>query len=144
MENNVVRKSVLFLCTHNAVRSQMAEAFLNHLYGDRYSAFSAGSDPARIDPLVVMVMKEIGMDVSANQSKNVSVFQGRHFDYVVTVCDHVQESCPYFPEGNVRIHKSFPDPSRFQGSSDDKIKEFNRVRDEIKMWIEKEFNQAKK
>jgi len=142
MENNVVRKSVLFLCTHNAVRSQMAEAFLNHLYGDRYSAFSAGSDPTRIDPLVVMVMKEIGMDVSANQSKNVSVFQGRHFDYVVTVCDHVQESCPYFPQGDNRIHKRFSDPSRFQGNAEDVMNEYRRVRDEIKAWVETEFHQA--
>jgi arsenate reductase len=140
MEKNVLKKSVLFVCTHNAVRSQIAEAFLNHIYGDRYSAFSAGSDPTQVDPLVVNVMKAIGIDVSSNQSKNLNVFQDMHFDYVVTVCDHAQESCPYFPEGNVRIHKSFPDPSKFQGSSDDKIKEFRRVRDEIKTWIEKEFN----
>jgi len=144
MEENVLKKSVLFVCTHNAVRSQIAEAFLNHIYGDRYSAFSAGSDPTQVDPLVVNVMKAIGIDVSSNQSKNLNVFQGMHFDYVVTVCDHTQESCPYFPEGNVRIHKSFPDPSKFQGSSDDKIKEFKRVRDEIKAWVEKEFNQAMK
>jgi len=144
MENNVVRKSVLFLCTHNAVRSQMAEAFLNHLYGDRYSAFSAGSDPTQIDPIVITVMKEIGMDVSANQSKNVSVFQGRHFDWVITVCDHVQESCPYFPQGDRRIHKSFSDPSRFQGNAEDIIYEYRRVRDEIKAWVETEFNQGMK
>jgi len=86
------------------------------------------------------VIKEIGIDVSANQSKSLSVFQDIHFDWVITVCDQVQESCPYFPEGNVSIHKSFPDPSKFQGNSDDKIKEFRRVRDEIKTWIEKEFN----
>jgi arsenate reductase len=76
MQNDSMKKNVLFLCTHNAVRSQIAEAFLNHLYGDRYSAFSAGSDPTQIDPLVVTVMKETGMDLSANQSKSLSVFQG--------------------------------------------------------------------
>jgi arsenate reductase (thioredoxin) len=144
MENNIIKKSVLFLCTHNAVRSQMAEAFLNHLCGDLHSAFSAGSDPTRIDPLVVTVMKEIGIDVSANSSKNVSVFQGMHFDCVVTVCDQVQESCPYFSQGDIRIHKRFSDPSNFQGNAEDVIHEYRRVRDEIKAWVEKEFKQAMK
>lgn len=144
MANNVVRKSVLFLCTHNAVRSQMAEAFLNHLHGDRYSAFSAGSDPTQIDPLVVTVMKEIGMDVSANQSKSLNIFQNMHFDCVITVCDQAQESCPYFPQGDIRIHKSFSDPSKFQGNAEVVIHKYRRVRDEIKAWVEIEFSQAMK
>ena len=109
------KKSVLFVCTHNAVRSQMAEAFLNKVYGDRYSAFSAGTDPTQIDSLVVSVMKEVGIDVSGYRSKGLNVFKDYHFDYVVTVCDQANESCPYFPGGNLRIHKSFPDPSKFQG-----------------------------
>ena len=117
----------------------MAEAFLNNIYGDRYTAFSAGSDPAQIDPLVITVMSDAGIDVSDNKSKGLDAFHHYRFDYVVTVCDQAQESCPYFPEGNVRIHKSFIDPAKFQGSSEDKIKEFRRVRDEIKAWIEKEF-----
>ena len=131
------KKSVLFVCTHNAVRSQMAEAFLNNIYGDRYSAFSAGSDPTQIDPLVITVMKEVGIDVSSYKSKGLNVFQDYHFDYVVTVCDQANESCPYFPGGNLRIHKSFSDPSKFQGLHEDIIKEYRHIRDEIKNWIEK-------
>jgi arsenate reductase (thioredoxin) len=133
-------KSVLFVCTHNAVRSQMAEAILNRLYGDRYTASSAGTDPTQIDPLVITVMKEVGIDVSSYKSKGLNVFQDYHFDYVVTVCDQANESCPYFPGGNLRIHKSFSDPSKFQGWHEDIIKEYRRTRDEIKNWIEKEFS----
>jgi len=134
------KKSVLFVCTHNAVRSQMAEASLNNVYGDRYSAFSAGSDPTQIDPLVITVMKEVGIDVSSYKSKGLNVFQDYHFDYVVTVCDQANEFCPYFPGGNLRIHKSFSDPSKLQGWHEDVIKEYRRIRDEIKNWIEKEFS----
>ena len=133
------KKSVLFVCTHNAVRSQMAEALLNNSYGDRYSAFSAGSDPTQIDPLVITVMKEVGIDVSNSKSKGFNVFQDCHFDYVVTVCDQAKESCPYFPGGNLHLHKGFSDPSKFQGWQEDVIKEYRRTRDEIKNWIEKEF-----
>ena len=142
MQNYSMKKNVLFLCTHNAVRSQIAEAFLNHLYGDRYSAFSAGSDPTQIDPLVVTVMKETGMDLSANQSKSLSVFPDMHFDCVITVCDQVQESCPHFPRGDRHIHKRFSDPSKFNGNAEDITHEYRRVRDEIKAWVEKEFHQA--
>lgn len=139
MQSDLLKKSVLFVCTHNAVRSQMAEAFFNKIYGDRYSAFSAGSDPTHIDPLVIIVMKEVGIDVSGNKSKGLNDFQNYRFDYVITVCDQAQESCPYFMEGNIRIHKGFTDPSKFQGSSEDTIIEYRRTRDEIKTWIEKEF-----
>jgi arsenate reductase len=118
----------------------MAEASLNNVYGDRYSAFSAGSDPTQIDPFVITVMKEVGIDVSGYKSKGLNVFQDYHFDYVVTVCDQANESCPYFPGGNLRIHKSFPDPSKFKGWHGDVIKEYRRIREEIKNWIEKEFS----
>jgi arsenate reductase len=118
----------------------MAEALLNNICGDRFTAFSAGSDPTQIDPLVVTVMKEIGIDVSSHKSKGLNVFQDDHFDYVVTVCDQANESCPYFPGGNLRINKSFPDPSRFDGSFDNQIQEYRKTRDEIKNWIEKEFS----
>ena len=134
------KKSVLFICSHNAARSQMAEAILNKLYGDRYTAFSAGTDPSQIDPIVVQVMKEVGIDVSGYKSKGLNVFQDYHFDYVVTVCDQANESCPYFPGGNLRIHKSFSDHSKLQGWHEDVIKEYRRTRDEIKNWIEKEFS----
>jgi len=140
MKTSLPKKTVLFVCTHNAVRSQMAEAFFNNVYGDRFMAFSAGSDPTQIDPLVRTVMKEVGIDVSSNRPKGFNVFQDYHFDYVVTVCDHARESCLYFPKGSMRIHKSFPDPSKYQGCHEDVIKEYRRTRDEIKNWIEKEFS----
>jgi arsenate reductase (thioredoxin) len=133
------KKSVLFICTHNAARSQMAEAILNKLYGDRYTAFSAGTDPAQITPPVVSVMREIGIDVSNYRSKGLNIFEDSNLDYVITLCDQANESCPYFPGGNLRIHKSFSDPSKFQGWHEDVIKEYRIIRDEIKNWIEKEF-----
>jgi len=141
VKENSEKKNVLFICTHNAVRSQMAEAFLNKIYGDRYRAFSAGSDPTQIDPLVITVMKEAGIDVSGYQSKGLNDFYGREFDYVITVCDQARESCPYFPGGKIRFHKSFPDPSKFQGWHDNVIHGYRLVRDEIRKWVEKEFKQ---
>jgi len=139
LKMNSDKKKVLFVCTHNAVRSQIAEAFLNHIYGDRYMAFSAGSDPSQIDPIVIMVMQEFGIDLRDYKSKGLDVFRYDRFDYVVTVCDQAQETCPYFPEGHERIHKSFTDPAKFQGSPDEVLKEYRRIRDEINKWIEKEF-----
>lgn len=141
MKKDSGKKSVLFVCTHNAVRSQMAEAFLNEIYADRYTAYSAGTDPAQIDPFVIAVMKEAGVDVSGYKSKGLNDFQGREFDYVITVCDQARESCPYFPGGKMRIHKSFPDPSKFQGWHDSVIHEYRLVRDEIRKWVENEFQQ---
>ncbi len=139
MKIDSVEKRVLFVCTHNAVRSQMAEALLNEIYGDRYAAFSAGSDPTQIDPLVVSAMKETGMDVRHYRSKGLDMFKDDTFDYVVTVCDQAREACPYFPGGKFNMHKGFSDPSGLDGSSDDKMKEYRKTRDEIKTWIEKEF-----
>jgi arsenate reductase (thioredoxin) len=134
------KKSVLFICTHNAARSQMAEALLNKIYGDRYSAFSAGTDPTQIDPIVVSVMREIGIDISNYRSKGLNIFKDSTLDYVLTLCDQAKESCPYFLGGNLHLHKGFPDPSRFQGWHEDVIKEYRRIRDGIKNWIEKEFS----
>ena len=136
---NPMKKSVLFICTHNAARSQMAEAILNKLYEDRYTAFSAGTDPTQIDPLVVLVMREIGVDVSNCQSKGLSLFNDSTIDYVITLCDQAKESCPYFPGGIEHLHKSFSDPSDLKGKTEDVTNGYRRIRDEIKDWIEKEF-----
>ena len=133
------KKSVLFICTHNAARSQMAEAIINKLYGDRYTAFSAGTDPTQIDPFVVLVMKEIDIDVSNYRSKVLNIFKDSNLDYVITLCDQAKESCPYFPGGNLHLHRGFPDPSELKGRSEDVINGYRRIRDEIKNWIEKEF-----
>ena len=131
-------KTVLFICTHNSARSQMAEGFLNTLYGDKYEAYSAGIEPAKINPYAIRVMAEIGIDISKKRSKSIEKFRGKNFDYVVTVCDHAKEACPFFP-GEKILHRGFEDPSEFKGARDEILAKVRRVRDEIKDWIEKTF-----
>ena len=131
-------RTVLFLCTHNSARSQMAEAFLNALCGDRFKAESAGITPTAINPYVARVMAEIGIPLTGHRSKSVTEFQGRTFNYVVTVCDLTREQCPFFP-GEIEMNKSFPDPSSFTGTEEEILTNARAVRDEIKEWIDKTF-----
>lgn len=133
------KTKVLFMCIHNSARSQMAEAFLNKLGGDKFEAESAGLEPGKLNPFVVEAMKEIGIDISKNKTNEVFEFfkQGRHYQYVVTVCDEASgEKCPFFPGMRAKIHWSFEDPSSFQGSHDDKMVRVRIVRDAIKKKIE--------
>ncbi len=116
----------------------MAEAIVNALHGDRYKAYSAGTEPTSINPYVIKVMSEIGIDTSRQKSKIIKEFQGKRFDYVVTVCDHAKETCPFFP-GKKVLHKSFADPSKFQGNEEQILQKVRQVRDEIREWIEKTF-----
>jgi arsenate reductase len=131
-------KTVLFICTHNSARSQMAEAFLNALCGDKYEAKSAGVTPTGLNPYVVKVMAEIGIDLSTHRSKSILEFQGKTFDYVVTVCDAARENCPFFP-GEIEIDKSFPDPSTFKGTEEEILRKVRILRDEMKKWVESTF-----
>jgi arsenate reductase len=131
-------RKVLFVCTHNSARSQIAEAFLNALYGGRYEGYSAGVTPGKINPYVVKSMSEIGVDISGNRSKSIEEFRGKKFDYVVTVCDSAREACPFFP-GEKVIHKGFEDPSQFTGSEEEILKQVRRVRDEVREWINETF-----
>jgi arsenate reductase len=133
------KKRVLFICTHNAARSQMAEALLRDLHGDLYEVVSAGTEPAGVSPYAVKVMSEIGIDMGAHRSKGIQEFFGQQFDYVVTVCDHAKEACPYFPGGKKILHQSFADPSALSGTEEEVMAGFRLVRDEIKSWIEREF-----
>jgi len=133
------KKRVLFICTHNAARSQMAEGLLRALHGELYEVFSAGTEPASVSPYTVKVMSEIGIDMEANRSKGIQEFFGQQFDYVVTVCDHAKEACPYFAGGKKMLHQSFADPSALIGSEEEVMAGFQRIRDEIKSWIENEF-----
>ena len=133
-----MKKRVLFICTHNSARSQMAEGFLNTLYGDKYAAYSAGMEPTNVNLHVVKAMAEIGVDISTHRSKSIEEFRGENLDIVVTVCDHAKEACPFFP-GERIIHKSFEDPSKFKGAEDEILEKVRLVRDEIKDWIEKTF-----
>jgi arsenate reductase (thioredoxin) len=127
-----MKQRVLFLCTGNSARSQMAEALLRNIAGDRYATFSAGTAPAGLNPLAVAVMKELDIDISNQQSKRVERFIGESFDYVVTVCDRAKESCPTFPSARRLVHWTFDDPAAATGSEEDRLLFFRRVRDEIK------------
>ncbi len=113
----------------------MAEAIVNYFLKDSYEAFSAGTKPTKVNPLAIEVMKEIGIDISNHRSKSVLEFKGEKFDYVVTVCDSAKENCPFFPGAKEYIHKSFEDPSSFEGSYEEKLNKFREVRDKIKEFI---------
>ena len=133
-----MKKRVLFICTHNSARSQMAEGLLNAFYGDKYEGYSAGVTPTKVNPYVVKSMAEIGIDISRNHSKSIEEFRGENFNYVVTVCDSASEACPFFP-GEEVIHKSFDDPSQFKGSEKEILKQVRQVRQEINEWIKSRF-----
>jgi arsenate reductase len=131
----VKKITLLFICTHNSARSQMAEAIINNFFSNHYRAFSAGNNPTNVNPYTKEVLKEIGIDVSNIRSKSIEEFRGKNFDYVITVCDHAKESCPFFP-GEKIIHKSFEDPVKYQGENQEILDKFRKVRDDIKLWIE--------
>ncbi|MBW6485278.1 MAG: arsenate reductase ArsC [Syntrophobacterales bacterium] len=129
------REKVLFVCVHNSARSQMAEALMNHLCGDRFEAKSAGLEPGLLNPLVVRAMAEIGIDISENKTKGVFDFlqTGELFSLVVTVCDEASaERCPFFPGVFKRLHWGFPDPSQISGTQDEKLEAIRKIRDDIK------------
>lgn len=130
---------VLFICVHNSARSQMAEAFLNKYGGDKFIAESAGLEPGNLNPIVVDAMKEIGIDISANETKGVFEFfkQGRRYNYVVTVCDESNaERCPIFPGVLKTLHWSFRDPSALTGSHEEKLAGTRAIRDEIEKRVQ--------
>jgi arsenate reductase len=116
----------------------MAEGLLRTLYGNSYETFSAGIEPTHVNPYGVEVMKELGIDLSTHRSKSIEEFRGMTFDYVITVCDNAKEGCPFFP-GKTIIHKEFDDPSIFDGSVEEILAMFRRVRNEIKEWVIDEF-----
>jgi|SRR5690554_1973290 len=133
------RKKILFICTHNSARSQMAEGLLNHFYKEGYEAYSAGTHPSSVNPYVFTAMNEIGIDLSNHYSKSIDEFKDEKFDLVVTVCDNARETCPYFLGGQQYIHKSFPDPSSLEGDEETIIQGVKKIRDEIKSWLDKAF-----
>ena len=131
---------VLFLCTHNSSRSQMAEGLLRAGGGDRYAAFGAGTHPRTVHPLAIQVMREIGIDISeaaGHRAKSLDEFKGQPpMDLVVTVCDDAAEECPCFPGARRQVHWSFPDPSAATGSEEERLAAFSSVRDAIALRIE--------
>jgi arsenate reductase len=133
------KEKVLFICTHNAARSQMAEGLLRNLHGDRYEVYSGGTEPSSVNPFAIKVLAEIGIDISGHRSKSVEEFFKIKIDHVVTVCDNAKENCPFFPYGVNYYHKSFQDPSAFEENDEDTLIFFRRIRDEIKDWINEIF-----
>jgi arsenate reductase len=129
---------VLFLCTGNSARSQMAEGYLRRAAGDRFEAMSAGIEPKGLNPLAAEAMREIGIDITTQQSTNVVSLLGQHIPYVITVCDNARERCPIFPRTYKFLHWSFDDPAAAEGSHDQRLAVFRRVRDEIIERIDRE------
>ena len=137
-----MKKRVLFLCTHNSCRSQMAEGLLRHDLGNRYDVFSAGTEATRVNPRALQSMSEIGIDISDQHSKTLDQFDGQPFDCVVTLCGDANEKCPLFVGGVERMHRGFGDPSRTEGSEEEILADFRRVRDEIRLWLQHQFGGA--
>ena len=133
------RRRVLFLCTGNSCRSQMAEGWARHLKGELIEPYSAGTDPSKLNPTAVRVMAESGVDIGSQRPKQVQSLQGVPFDYAVTVCDAANESCPVLPGNAKRLHVAFDDPPKLAAtakSEDEALNHYRRVRDEIRAFIE--------
>lgn len=134
-----MKKRVLFVCIHNSARSQMAEAWVNHLCGDSFKAESAGLEPGKLNPLAVAVMREVGIDISGKKTRGVfDVFKsGQIFSYVITVCDETSaERCPIFPGVTTRLHWAFPDPAAVTGTDEERLAKVRVIRDQIRAQIE--------
>lgn len=122
---------ILFLCTHNSARSQMAEGLLRHFAGDRLKVFSAGNQPAEVHPAAIRAMAEMGLDISRQRSKSITEFLGQRFDYVITVCDRVREVCPVFPNEPECIHWSLPDPAVVEGPDETRYRAFQETAQQL-------------
>jgi arsenate reductase (thioredoxin) len=143
MTKSETNPKVLFLCTHNSARSQMAEGLLRHLAGDRFEVHSAGTEATLVRPEAIAAMAELGVDISKQESKTLERYLKESFEYVITVCDAANEACPVFPGARRRLHWSFEDPSRTTGAEGERLKKFRSVRDEIRERIERELVAAK-
>jgi len=128
-------KKVLFICTRNSSRSQMAEGLINHDLAGKFEAFSAGTEPSFVNPLAIVVMKELGIDISRQRSKGLDEFDNQKFDYVITLCSQADEACPVFFGGTKKIHMGFMDPTATIGGEPKQIAAFRRVRDQIRKQI---------
>ena len=138
MSESASKQRVLFLCTHNSARSQMAEGLLRARDGERFEAFSAGTEATHVRPLAIRAMAELGIDISGQQSKTLDRYLNEQFDAVVTVCDQANEACPVFFGARQRLHWSFPDPSTAEGTEEQQLEVYRQVRDAIRERIERE------
>lgn len=130
----MTKKRILFICTHNSARSQLAEGLTNHYFAATWEASSAGTVATFVKPPAIHVLAELGIDISHHTSKTIDQFRGQTFDVVVTVCDSARDTCPFFP-GKQVIHQSFVDPSNAPGSDADRLSAFRQTRDAIKAWL---------
>ena len=138
MSESESKQRVLFLCTHNSARSQMAEGLLRDLGGDRFEPFSAGTEATHVRPLAIRAMAELDIDISGQESKTLDRYLDQPFDAVITVCDQANEACPVFFGARRRLHWSFPDPSKAQGDQEQQFAVYRQVRDAIRERIEHE------
>lgn len=132
----MAKERVLIMCIHNAARSQMAEGLFKHLYGDEFDVYSAGSNPQTVDSLAIKCMEEIGIDISNHRSKSLKEFEGQEFDYIITVCGNPYNACPFFAGGKKYFKQPFEDPSAFDGTGEEKLELFKKIRGELKDWLE--------
>ena len=137
------KKKIIFLCTQNSARSQMAEGLMGTLFGEEYEVFSAGTDPYRVNPFAIKAMELDGIDISNYRSKSIDEYLGVKFDWVVTVCDNARENCPFIPYGQRYLHQNFTDPASIKGSDEEVLAEFEKVREEIKAWLVENFGRGK-
>jgi arsenate reductase len=133
----MIKRRVLFLCTHNAARSQMAEGYVRAKYADRWETESAGVKPGELNPHAIKAMSELGIDISHHRSKSLKEFHGQHFDVVVTVCSDAADTCPFFP-GDMILHMDFPDPAGLKGDQESVMTGTRYIRDQITTWIDRE------
>jgi arsenate reductase len=129
------KKRVLILCTGNSARSQMAEGLLRQDAGERFEVESAGTKASFVRPEAIVAMRELGIDISGHRSKNVDVFEGQQFDYVITVCDNARETCPVFFGKAQKLHRNFEDPAASSGSEEERLAVFRRVRDQLRTYL---------
>lgn len=130
-------KRILVLCTGNSCRSQIAEGYLKQFAGDKADVYSAGIETHGVNPRAIAIMKEDGIDISGHTSNNIDEYRNIDFDYVITVCDHAKENCPYFPTNAVKFHQNFPDPAKATGSEEEIMTRFREVREMIKDYCNK-------
>jgi arsenate reductase (thioredoxin) len=138
VSETATKQRVLFLCTHNSARSQMAEGLLRAFGGDRFEAFSAGTEATHVRPLAIRAMAELGVDISDQRSKTLDRYLDQPFDTVITVCDQANEACPVFFGAKARLHWSFPDPSQATGTEEQQLAVYRQVRDALRERIEHE------
>lgn len=130
-------KRILVLCTGNSCRSQIAEGYLKQFAGDKADVYSAGIETHGVNPRAIAIMKEDGIDISGHTSNNIDEYRDIDFDYVITVCDHAKENCPYFPTNAVKFHQNFPDPAKATGTEEEIMAKFREVREMIKDYCNK-------